>query len=290
MPFDKMVERFRAGGRYDAMGTWPGSLSEIDPETNVSRNITDEEIRNSDATAGGELEDPDKHWLIKKFRANQLLSMIIRGADQLGYGRQAFNPSTYVNRGQTTKEMHHCLLGLLNEIIPKVTGHTLYSLIRPATNRPTGYLYIDPVGCVLVQSIKETPALHLGFLIDHDIQIPAKFAEKISKRKVEAEYNPQQQNKRMALQHFIPGEFLDAGQQSIMNAEVTQEERNRFSRPAHPEAAPSSSSHGDRNRNPGNVNNWMDKGKGRGKFKGKSENEQTRERERWRRWGRDNQW
>ena len=41
----------------------------------------------------------------------------------------------------------------------------------------------------------------------------------------------------MALQHFIPGEFLDAGQQSIMNAEVTQEERNRFSRPAHPEAA-----------------------------------------------------
>ena len=113
MPFDKMVERFNAGGRYDAMGTWPGSLSEIDPETNVSRDITDEEIRNSDATAGGELEDPDKHWLIKKFRTNQLLSMIIRGADQLGCGRQAFNPSTYVNRGQTTKEMHYCLLGLL---------------------------------------------------------------------------------------------------------------------------------------------------------------------------------
>ena len=290
MPFDKMVERFRAGGRYDAMGTWPGSLSEVDPETNVSRDITDEEIRNSDATAGGELEDPDKRWLIRKFRTNQLLSMIIRGADQLGYGRQAFNPSTYVNRGQTTKEMHFCLLGLLNEVIPKVTGHTLYSLIRPATNRPTGYLYVDPVGCVLVQSIKETPAIHLGFLIDHDIQCPAKFVEKISKRKVEAEYNPQQQNKRMALQHFTPGEFLDAGQQSIMNAAVTQEERNRFSRPAQPEAAPSSSSHGDRNRNPSNVNNWMDKGKGKGKFKGKSDNEQTREREHWRRWGRDNQW
>ena len=77
MPLDKMVECFNAGGRYDAMGTWPGSLSEIDPETDVSRDITDEEIRNSDATAGGELEDPDKHWLIKKFRTNQLLSMII---------------------------------------------------------------------------------------------------------------------------------------------------------------------------------------------------------------------
>ena len=88
----------------------------------------------------------------------------------------------------------------------------------------------------------------------------------------------------------LPGEFLDAGQQSIMNAAVTQEERNRFSRPAHPEAAPSSSSHGDRNRNPSNVNNWMDKGKGKGKFKGKSDHEQTRERDRWRQWGRDNQW
>ena len=206
---DKMQERFRGGSRYDAMGNWPGSLSAIDPETNVSRDITDEEIRNSGATAGGELEDPDKRWLIRKFRTNQLLSSIIRGADQLGYSRQAFNPKTYIARGQDAKEMHFCFLGLLNEIIPKVTGHTLYSLIRPATNRPTGYLYIDPVGCVLVQSIKETPAPHLGFLIDHDIQCPAKFVEKISKRKVEGEYNPQQQNKRIALHHFTPGEFLD---------------------------------------------------------------------------------
>ena len=272
------------------MGTWPGSISEIDPETNISRDITDEEIRNSDATAGGEIEDPDKHWLIKKFRTNQLLSMIIRGADQLGYSRQAFNPATYKSRGQTPKDMHYCLLGLLNEIIPKVTGYTLYSLIRPATTRPTGYLYIDPVGCVLVQSLKETSALHLGFLIDHDIQCPAKFVEKINKRKVEAEYNHQQHAKRMALEHFTPGEFLDPGQQSIMNAEVTQEDRARYSRHARSDAAPASSSHGDRNRNPSNVNNWMDKGKGRGKFKGKSDYEQTRERDRWRQWGRDNQW
>eukprot|EP00439_Symbiodinium_sp_Y106_P055153 s2627_g7.t1 len=73
-----------------------------------------------------------------------------------------------------------------------------------------------------------------------------------------------------------------------MNTAVTQEERDRVTRPAHPEAAPSSS-HGDRHRNPRNVNNWMDKGKGKGKFKGKSDSEQAHERERWRRWGQDNQ-
>ena len=59
LPFDKMVERFNTGkNRYDAMGTWPGSISEIDPETNISRDITDEEIRNSDATAGGRDRGP----------------------------------------------------------------------------------------------------------------------------------------------------------------------------------------------------------------------------------------
>ena len=78
MPYEKMQERFRTGSRYDALGNWPASVCATDPETNVSRDITDEEIQNSDATAGGELEDPDKRWLIRKFRTNQVLSSIIR--------------------------------------------------------------------------------------------------------------------------------------------------------------------------------------------------------------------
>eukprot|EP00439_Symbiodinium_sp_Y106_P077539 s1447_g16.t1 len=78
LPFDKMVERFQAGGRYDAMGTWPGSISEIDPETNISRDITDEEIRNSDATAGGELEDPDK-WTTSLEGASEDVGVLING-------------------------------------------------------------------------------------------------------------------------------------------------------------------------------------------------------------------
>ena len=125
---DKMQERFRGGSRYDAMGNWPGSLSAIDPETNVSRDITDEEIRNSGATAGGELEDPDKRWLIRKFRTNQLLSSIIRGADQLGYSRQAFNPKTYIARGQDAKEMHFCFPWTLERDHPEGNGtHIVFS-------------------------------------------------------------------------------------------------------------------------------------------------------------------
>ena len=98
MPYELMQERFRTGSRYDAMGNWPGPLCTTDPETNVSRDITDEEIRTSSAHAGGDLEDPDRHWLIRKFRTNQVLSSLTRGADQLGYGRQAFNPKDIPRR------------------------------------------------------------------------------------------------------------------------------------------------------------------------------------------------
>ena len=80
-------------------------------------------------------------------------------------------PQTYIDRGQGPK--HFSCLGLLNELIPKVTGYTMYSLIRPAPNRPTAYLYIDPVGVVLIMSLRETSADTLGFLVDHDVQVPS---------------------------------------------------------------------------------------------------------------------
>ena len=155
MPYEVMQERFRTGSRYDAMGNWPGPLCTTDPETNVSREISDEEIQVSHAHAGGELEDPDRRWLVRKFRTNQVLSSLIRGADQLGYNRQAFNPKTYLDRGQDAREMHFCCLGLLNEIIPKVTGYTDVFSHSSGPEPCNGYLYIDPVGCVLVQSMKE---------------------------------------------------------------------------------------------------------------------------------------
>ena len=76
MPYEVMQERFRTGSRYDAMGNWPGPLCTTDPETSVSREISDEEIQASDAEAGGDLEDPDRRRLIRKFRTNQVLSSL----------------------------------------------------------------------------------------------------------------------------------------------------------------------------------------------------------------------
>ena len=252
-------------------------LQRLDPETNISKEISDEEVKASCAEVRGNIEDPDGRWLIKKLRANRILSALIRGASQLD-DRQSFNPQTYIDRGQGPKEMHFSCLGLLNEHIPKVTGYTMYSLIRPAPNRPTAYLYIDPVGVVLIMSLRETSADTLGFLVDHDVQVP----------KIDAETNPRHHTKRVALKHLDHADFMGEGQQTIMDTTVTPEERARVTRPEHPKSAPSTRAPSARRDawEPAarSMNYWLDKGKGKGKNKGKSAEDQARERERYRRW------
>ena len=83
----------------------------------------------------------------------------------------------------------------------------MYSLIRPAPSRPTAYLYIDPVGVVLIMSLRETRRSY--------VQVPAKFVDKITKRKIDAETNPQHHTKRVALKHLDHADYMGEGQQSL---------------------------------------------------------------------------
>ena len=139
----------------------------------------------------------------------------------MGYTRSTFNPETYIRRGQTTKQMHFSCLGVLNDIIPKITGYSTLSLIRPAPTGPTEFLYIDPVGVILMQSLKDSSADTIALLIDHDVQVPAKFTDKVIKRKIDSETNPQIHVKRNALHHLRHSDFMNPGQTSIMDMEVT---------------------------------------------------------------------
>ena len=116
MPYEIMQERFRTGSRYDVLGNWPAHICAIDPETNISKDVTDEDIRACVGTRG-EVDDPDGHRVVKRFRANQVLSALTRGSIQMGYTRSTFNPETY--RGQSAKHMHCSCLGVLCEIIRK---------------------------------------------------------------------------------------------------------------------------------------------------------------------------
>ena len=215
MPYFQTQEKFAQGCRYDVLGNWPGDMSEVDPETKISKDVTDEEVLEF-ARVKADPEDPD-----------QVLSTLVRGSIQMGYSRDTFNPETYINRGQTTQEMHYSCLCVLGEIVPKLTGYTSSSLIRPPPAGPREFLYVDPVGVVLIQSLKDTSADTIALLIDHNIQVPAKFTDKVVKRKIDKEKNPQAHKGRQAVQHLTFSDYMAAGQTSIMDASVTQEHRDR---------------------------------------------------------------
>ena len=173
----------------------------------------------------------------------------------MGYTRSTFNPETYIRRGQTTKQMHFSCLGVLCVIIPKITGYSQFSLIRPTPTGPTEFLYIDPAGVILMQSLNDTSATTIALLIDHNVQVPAKFTDKVTKQKIDAETNPQVHAKRNALHHLTHSDFMATGQSSIMDTEVTQEERERLARP------PQSNPEGENQRRVRNANSWERKAK-----------------------------
>ena len=102
-----MQERFNTGGRYDALGRWPAGLCGTDPETNIIKEISDEEVQASCAEVRGDISDPDGRWLLKKLRTNQIVSALIRGASQLGCSRQAFK-SILKHTSIEVKERRRC--------------------------------------------------------------------------------------------------------------------------------------------------------------------------------------
>ena len=132
-----------------------------------------------------------------------------------------------------------------------------------------------------MQSLKDTSGTTIALLIDHNVQVPEKFTDKVTKRKIDAETNPQVHAKRNALHHLTHSDFMATGQSSIMDTEVTQEERERLARP------PQSNPEGENQRRVRNANSWVNKGEKR-KGKSKTPEEREGERDRYRRWGRDN--
>ena len=132
-----------------------------------------------------------------------------------------------------------------------------------------------------MQSLKDTSATTTALLIDHKRPGRAKFTDKVVKRKIDSETNPQVHAKRNALHRLRRPDFMATGQTSIMDTEVTQEQRERVARPSQPNPE----SEGQR-RAVRNANSWLNKGE-KGKGKSKTPEQRDDERERYRRWGRD---
>ena len=160
-----------------AWNTMPGR-----PETNINRQGQSGQRRSRGILFATKAQS----------RANQILSSLTRGAMQMGYSRETFDPTTYFKRNQSPTE------------IPKVTGYGRCFLIRPPPTGPTEFLHIDPVGIMLTRGFKDTSADTIALLIDRNIQFPARYSDKVTKNKLSRETNPQAHRKRPALQHLHP--------------------------------------------------------------------------------------
>ncbi|CAE7808444.1 unnamed protein product [Symbiodinium sp. CCMP2592] len=82
-----------------------------------------------------------------------------------------------------------------------------------------------------MQSLRDSSAQTIALVTDCNIQVPANFVDKISKR-IDAERNPQIHQGRQAPRHLAPSDHMAAGQTPIMDASLTQEERDRVTHPA----------------------------------------------------------
>ena len=138
----------------------------------------------------------------------------------MGYSREAFNPKTYHDRDQLTKEMRYSCLFVLREIIPKPTVCDVF-LDSSSTN------WSDKLPVHCSRGHRPHAEYHghvtIALLIDHNIQVPARFTDRVIRRKVDQEKNPQAHVVRPALQHIRPSDYLTAGQTSIMDQGITQE-------------------------------------------------------------------
>ena len=221
MPLFQLKENLSQGQRYDVLGKW-GSLAEIDPETGISKEVSDEEIiRFAKEPENYKKYDPNGTYTLKRFRTNQLISTLVRGAIMMGVSRDDFNPTKYLKDESEVKAMHFCCLNVLCEVIPIVTGYSQFSVLRPTPTGPVEFLYIDPVGILLAHS--DVSAQTIALLVDYNVQIPAHFADKLRNSRIEKQQRPNLRRPD-ALHHISASEYLPRGQTSIMDTPVTQEE------------------------------------------------------------------
>ena len=156
IPYAKAKEMFDDGKRHDALGPW-GPLSEVDPNTGVSRDVTDEEVLAYGRSLQSE-EDPTGVHLLTRLRTNQLISKLLRGAIQLGYqatfqGRESHARRT--NRRHTNGTLQLC--------------HVIVTACRQSRGIPTVH-HIGPASrnrsrlCVMHRPVRHMYAIHMGQL------------------------------------------------------------------------------------------------------------------------------
>ena len=222
MPYETAKEAFAQGKRHDALGDW-GHLSEVNPDTGVSRDVDDEEVLEFGRNRRQD-DDPVGDHLLSRLRTHQIVSQLFRGAVQLGYHRQQIKVDNHMREGQDleTPMVHSSCALLLSKLVARVKGYRQYIVLAPrANNGPNYVLCIDPLGVCQLFTPGGCSLQLLTMVVDLGIPIQAKFIARLIKAR---QRGPNSIYRGNALQHIPGGSLLPPGQSSILDQLVTPAE------------------------------------------------------------------
>ncbi|CAE6972851.1 unnamed protein product [Symbiodinium sp. KB8] len=258
LPVKSALEAFGRGQRHDSLGKWTG-LTDIDARTGVPRELNDDEVLQY-GIARGDQEDPHGDHALSRYRTNQILSILVRGAIQLGYRRQHFLVSNHIREGTEvdTAMVHSSCAALLSKIVGKVTGYQQFSTLSPRSRHAPRYiLNIDPFGICQLFGPKDCTLQLIAMMVDLCIPIQRRYTTRLTQARAQGIVNIYQGN---ALQHLPGGSMLPPGQTSILNTPLTAEEAAEIAPKARPRPsnrAPDPQEHRRRNQ-PRYSENWDD--------------------------------
>eukprot|EP00439_Symbiodinium_sp_Y106_P062855 s5665_g9.t1 len=74
----------------------------------------------------------------------------------------------------------------------------------------------------------------MALIIDHNIQMPAKFVDKLARNRRQQQ-NPQPRQQQV-IQHLITADYMNTGQTSVRDQPLPEKELARITRPAEPKS------------------------------------------------------
>ena len=204
--------------------------------TGVPRELNDDEVLQH-GIGRGEHDDPYGDHALSRYRTNQALSILVRGAMQLGYRRQHFLVNNHIREGTEvdTSMVHSSCAALLAKLVGKITGYQQFSMLTPRSRHAPSYIFnIDPFGICQLWGAKDCTRQLITMMVDLQIPIQHKYTTRLTNARAKGPENVYQGN---ALQHLPGGSMLPPGRTSILNTPLTAEEEAEIAPKAKPKAA-----------------------------------------------------
>ena len=82
--------------------------------------------------------------------------------------------------------MHASCYDILQNLVAKVTGKSMFAMLKQPPTGFYAYLYVDPVGVMIVTGLTFTTTTTIDLLVNYDIRIPATYTAKLTKSRLKA--------------------------------------------------------------------------------------------------------